>query len=236
MSHLWSLSVEEHFYLAWPAVVFLTGRRTLVGVCLACVAASTALRLVFAPTSASLFCYIFTPMRLDGLAMGSLLAALARGPRGLAPLAGPSALVGVSVVAVLAVGFGRQTTLGFGSQFALTWGIALLAVAFAAFLVLVVVAPAASPLGRVMGSGFLRFFGRYSYALYVFNRFLMLPAKRLFPADRLGSALGSPVLGAVAHVTLAIAMTSVFALLSWHLFEKHFLRLKVYFPSGSPRP
>lgn len=234
LSHLWSLSVEEHFYLIWPAVVFLAGRRALVAVCVSCVAASLALRLLVAPTPASLFCYIFTPLRLDGLAMGALLAVLARGPRGVAPLVRPFALAGGLAVAGLAIGLGPQATLGFGTPFALTWGIALLAVAFAAMLVLVLAAPAASPLGRAMGGGFLRFFGRYSYALYVFNRLLMLPCKRLFPSERLGAALGSQALGAVAHVALATALTSLLALLSWHLYEKHFLKLKVFFEYEAP--
>jgi peptidoglycan/LPS O-acetylase OafA/YrhL len=236
MSHLWSLSVEEHFYLAWPAVVFLLGRRSLIAACVACAAASLTLRLLVAPTPANLFCYIFTPMRLDGLAMGALLAALARGPGGVAPLARPFALAGGVAAAALVVGFGAQDGLGFGSQFALTWGISLLAIAFAGFLALVAAAPPASPLGRVMGGSFLRFFGRYSYALYVFNRFLMLPCKRLFPSERLGAALGSPALGALAHVVLSIVLTVGLAMLSWHLYEKHFLKLKTYFEYRAPAP
>jgi peptidoglycan/LPS O-acetylase OafA/YrhL len=237
MSHFWSLSVEEHFYLIWPAVVLGLGRRGLIAACVGCVAGSLALRLVFAPTPASLFCYIFTPMRLDGLAMGGLVAVLARGPGGVAPLVRPFVAAGALAAAALAVGFAAQSRLGFGSRFAITWGISLLAITFAAFLVLVVASPAPAPLGRVMGGGFLRFFGRYSYALYIFNRFLMLPCKRLFPSERLGAALGSPVLGALVHVALATAVTSLLAFLSWHLYEKHFLRLKVYFPyrPRSPR-
>ena len=35
LSHFWSLAVEEHFYLVWPAVVFLYSRKTLMKICAA---------------------------------------------------------------------------------------------------------------------------------------------------------------------------------------------------------
>src|SRR5262249_49808445 len=34
VSHFWSLAIEEHFYLIWPALVFLTTRETLERACL----------------------------------------------------------------------------------------------------------------------------------------------------------------------------------------------------------
>jgi len=39
LSHLWTLAIEEHFYLVWPAVVLLAGRaRSLRVICIALVA------------------------------------------------------------------------------------------------------------------------------------------------------------------------------------------------------
>jgi peptidoglycan/LPS O-acetylase OafA/YrhL len=234
LSHFWSLAVEEHFYLVWPALVYLLSRRQILAMCVCLIAASLTLRFVGYAFGQRFFCYIFTPCRLDGLAMGSLLAVLARGPGGIARLVRPFATAGLAALAFLIVGFSRQDSLHFGSEFASTIGFSLLAILFAAFLVLVVAAPNDSWLGRLMGGSFLGFFGKYSYGLYVFNRFLMLPAKRLFPAERLAGWLGSPLLGALAHVVLATAMTAVVAYMSWHLFEKHFLKLKRFFRDRKP--
>src|SRR5262245_8154482 len=33
LNHFWSLAIEEHFYLAWPAVIFLSSRRTAMRIC-----------------------------------------------------------------------------------------------------------------------------------------------------------------------------------------------------------
>jgi peptidoglycan/LPS O-acetylase OafA/YrhL len=30
LNHFWSLAIEEHFYLAWPAVIYFTSRRTRI--------------------------------------------------------------------------------------------------------------------------------------------------------------------------------------------------------------
>ena len=34
LEHFWSLAVEEHFYLFWPAVVYFLSRARLFGACL----------------------------------------------------------------------------------------------------------------------------------------------------------------------------------------------------------
>lgn len=84
-SHLWSLAVEEHFYLVWPLVVALTPRRHLVAVALTLGAASAAARIVVAPSdidgTGTHFC-------LFGLLLGAAGAVLVeRGWRPSRPLA-----------------------------------------------------------------------------------------------------------------------------------------------------
>ena len=77
----------------------------------------------------------------------------------------------------------------------------------------------------------LTFFGRYSYALYVFH----FAIARQFGA-RVREHGGLPLLGGSdipAHVVFLCVVGSMCvtsAWLSWHLCEKHFLKLKRYFP------
>src|SRR5262245_4715813 len=33
LNHFWSLAIEEHFYLAWPAVIYLASRRMAMRLC-----------------------------------------------------------------------------------------------------------------------------------------------------------------------------------------------------------
>lgn len=70
--HLWSLAVEEHFYLLWPALMLVCGRR-LVPIAAGLAAGSLALRLwLTAPDNVET--YRLTHLRLDGLLLGCLLA------------------------------------------------------------------------------------------------------------------------------------------------------------------
>ena len=86
--HLWSLAIEEQYYIVWPTVVLLLGRRKLLGTCVAMIAFSVCLRIVMRSAGADdQFIYKFTPARMDGLAAGSALAIIARSPRDLARVA-----------------------------------------------------------------------------------------------------------------------------------------------------
>ena len=42
IGHFWSLAVEEHFYLAWPALVWICTRRQFAIVCCAFVVGAVA--------------------------------------------------------------------------------------------------------------------------------------------------------------------------------------------------
>ena len=76
---MWSLSVEEHFYLCWPMVVRrfqpATVMRIAVGVCLA----EPLIRAAAFPYVESVFPYSW--FRLDGIATGACLACFVRSPR-----------------------------------------------------------------------------------------------------------------------------------------------------------
>ena len=72
---LWSLAVEEQFYLVWPIAVFFLSKRKLALLCGALLILTPLLRLVFAPYLSSGYAtYMLTPFRMDTLATGALLA------------------------------------------------------------------------------------------------------------------------------------------------------------------
>jgi len=82
-SHLWSLSVEEQFYLVWPLVVYLVPPRRFLMFCLLVIAAGLAVRwgmvlfllqLGLADVKQSgIFIYYFTGSHIDAFAFGALL-------------------------------------------------------------------------------------------------------------------------------------------------------------------
>jgi peptidoglycan/LPS O-acetylase OafA/YrhL len=75
MSSLWSLAVEEQFYVLWPLAVFLLNRRALTGLAVVLIVAAPVLRafssLWFHNHWAT---YELLPFRMDTLAFGGLLA------------------------------------------------------------------------------------------------------------------------------------------------------------------
>jgi peptidoglycan/LPS O-acetylase OafA/YrhL len=79
---LWSLAVEEHFYLVWPVVALVLKRSALVVVAAAIVLAEPALRYwgVSHGMRADRAVYQLSWYRFDGLALGALLALWVRGP------------------------------------------------------------------------------------------------------------------------------------------------------------
>jgi len=183
--------------------------------------------------------YVLTPCHLDGIAMGSLLAALAQEPRGLAPLGraariaawilGPSSLLLALTESVL---HPNDFGVGFSPIFN-TVGFTLLALFFGALLTSVLTSASGSALGRVFASGALRTFGKYSYGLYLIHLPLRAVIRdRLFP--HLPKVLRSELPGQLFFYAVAGAASLGAAWLSFHLFEKHFLKLKRLFPPSAP--
>ena len=71
--HLWSLGVEEHFYVIWPIAVAWLGVRRLHWACLAAIMAAPAFRLTAVLAGFPRAAYLFTLCRMDGLAAGRWL-------------------------------------------------------------------------------------------------------------------------------------------------------------------
>ena len=79
--HFWSLAVEEHFYLLWPAIIYFAFHfrdkfKNLIYICCLIIIFSGVLR--FLMLSEGYEINVFTLTRLDQMAMGCLMALLER--------------------------------------------------------------------------------------------------------------------------------------------------------------
>jgi peptidoglycan/LPS O-acetylase OafA/YrhL len=229
-THFWSLAVEEQFYLIWPLFVLWLRREALMKWCILCAAAAVMLRIVLVAGGFD-GAYTFTPCRLDGLMMGAFLALVMHSGRTavmLAPMAKRIAVTCGAVLAMIWVVVGIDN----GHWTMQTIGFTLLAALSAAVLVLLLAAPASGVSSRIFSSRFLGFFGKYSYGLYVFHYLLMPVFSRLFSVRTLADAIGHYWPARFASVALSFAVSIAAAWLSWHLYEKHFLKLKQFFDYG----
>jgi peptidoglycan/LPS O-acetylase OafA/YrhL len=170
----------------------------------------------------------FTLCRLDALAIGSLLALAARGSggvrQGLLYCLGGCFLGAVVMAALAVVGpkFGPPV---------LRWGLlfSVDSFFFAGLLILAVLTRPTGWVGRLANNSVLQFFGKYSYGWYVFQGALVPPLAALFIPSDLAARIGSPALARLIFILWGGSISLGLAVLSWHLYEKHFLRLKDLF-------
>lgn len=234
-NHFWSLAVEEQFYLFWPLVIFLCNRRRAMAVCFGCIVLATGIRIGLALMgNQAVAIEALTPCRLDALAAGALLALAARGPlgvRGLVPVARISMLVsGAGLVAVV-LWLGRRWRIDQDGDLAIKF--TLFTWLFAGLIVLVLAAPPDTIVGRFWNLSLLRFFGKYSYGWYVFQNLLIPFTLAHFSAETLAASAGSVFIGRVLYIAIMGVATLLIAIVSWNMYEKHFLRLKAAFSGGS---
>ena len=105
----------------------------------------------------------------------------------------------------------------------------VISVFFAGLLGLLALGGPTAGLRRFFSTGFMRACGRYSYGLYVFHFFILRATARLFHERSFPASAQRP-LGAIGFIGLNIAISVGLAVISYHCFEVHFLKLKKYFP------
>jgi peptidoglycan/LPS O-acetylase OafA/YrhL len=228
LGHLWSLSVEEQFYLAWPALVLFTPARRLPVVVLTVICLAPPSRVLFAvlcpdPWRAG----VITTSCLDTLGAGALLAlAWEAGPAAGAlrrRLRRVSLALGLALLAALLASqlLGGDRTFRFAGK----------DLAYA-MIFLWVVDRAAEGFGGVarhlLEARPIVYLGGISYGIYLYHEFV--PALMRVAGESLGVSLPFPHAMGVVRLLAVIAVTVPVAALSWHLFEKPLNGLKSRFP------
>jgi peptidoglycan/LPS O-acetylase OafA/YrhL len=193
------------------------------------------LRIGLAWAGNTLAAYVLAPARMDALALGALLALLARRPNGLLTWRSYAWSVGSGAGVLLAAIFMWKRGLNEDDIWVATLGHTLLAVFFGSILTLVLTSSQGSVLKSLFSSRALGLLGRYSYALYVFHHpIVILMRRKLFTVPELPVLFGSQLAGQFLFILIGGGVSLLVALASWHLYEAHFLKLKDRF-SPSPK-
>jgi peptidoglycan/LPS O-acetylase OafA/YrhL len=215
LGHLWSLSIEEQFYLVWPLLVlaglhWIGSRRVLILMTLAVAAASAIeMGLLYAasPNGDPTRVYDGTDTRAFALLIGASLAFALPRNRVFAPIT-PGAtrllnIVGGVGLAGIFVMFWHTNQY---EPFLYEGGMVLLAV-LTAMVIGVTIHPG-SRLQSILGWEPLRWVGERSYAIYLWH----------YPVIVLTTPLGVPT--SVLRASLQIGATFVLAALSWRYVEQ----------------
>jgi peptidoglycan/LPS O-acetylase OafA/YrhL len=234
--HMWSLMVEEHFYLVWPTLVWFASPRGMARLCVGAVLASAALRFFLLSRGITPEAvYVFTPARLDGLALGALIAVLLQRRAIDARVMRVAGWAVVGAAVLLLPVAAHDTALFLYGAWVQRFGYTLLAVLFAGVLVRVLGAPRTSLLSRFFSSRPMAVFGKYSYGAYVYHLFLVeLLFEPLGTRERVDAVVGHD-LGMLVYLVIGVVASYAVAALSYEAFEERFLRMKRYFEYG-PRP
>ncbi len=231
---LWSLAIEEQFYMVWPWLVRRASSRGLIVACLVLIVLGPVARALWLANGLDFWgAYRLTFMRLDGLALGSLIA-VARHAGGtqwaffirfarwaVLPL------IGALLVTFLSVGAFYPT-----SRFVLIAGHSMLNFFFASLLVL-----AASnqygTLQRALTWPWLTRIGLYSYGTYVLHWPLLLALQAAQVPQLMG--VRSSLAGTTLFFVLSIVGSVALGALSYHGYEQHFLKLRRFFSYARPK-
>jgi peptidoglycan/LPS O-acetylase OafA/YrhL len=212
LDHLWSLAVEEQFYLVWPLVLLLLvaiPRITLrVAAAVTGVLAAGSFVLLWmtaSPGFDNTRAYEGTDTRAGGLLVGAAVALLLWQPAGTPRTAGTRRLDRWAVLGLLVIG-GLVAFTDEYSMFLYRGGLLLLSLATVA-VVAVVVHPG-SRVGAVLAWRPLTWVGERSYGIYLWH----LPVVVFAPAEAFAD---QPVLRGAALVGVTVGL----AALSWTLVE-----------------
>lgn len=231
INHLWSLQVEEQFYLVWPLIVYRVRRcqslfRISIAVCLIILLIRIALVIFRGHFSNIYLPYSPTFSCADNLLYGCGLCAILRtsSRERVLQLAPRVFAICISILAITFFVFhGLEWQNNF---FVPTFGFSIVGIASAA-LIAMALRPQSST-QMLFKNRTLRFFGKYSYGLYVYhysiNEAISGPLRHL-----IDTRFHSKVLGILVAALVVLTLSILVALFSFHFFESPFLRLKRYF-------
>jgi peptidoglycan/LPS O-acetylase OafA/YrhL len=201
-SHLWSLGVEEQFYMLWPLIILIIPRRALLPVCLGAVGMGIISAVISSKLNPDFFGMLPSTAAIY-LGMGALIVVLHRSePKRivmLAPLAAGGALL------ILCQTISDPVTFGLPYN----W-VAAADMLMTASLMGSTIYQASMPgiVASVLSWSPLRHLGNISYGLYLYHFPVIMAVETKWP--------GQPIVRAVVTVGASLTL----AIVSLHFFEK----------------
>jgi peptidoglycan/LPS O-acetylase OafA/YrhL len=202
VSHLWSLAVEQQFYMIWPFVIFFLPRALLPSALILLIASSLAFRIVWRDMVGGVGADVLAPASFDALGMGALVAVWRDKQQRLIDLAAAVGL-GVVLVSLVIVRVGSDVA-STAVTWIFGWVISRAAVGFDGIT------------GKVLNNAALRYIGTISYGIYVMHEVVpFFLIKGGLPVEPFGAAFRS----------IALGLTFLLAALSWHFMERPIMRV-----------
>ena len=204
---LWSVAIEEQFYMIGPLLFSTLGRKQIAFFLLACLFLSPLLRLVLL-FNTDIDLWRFTPARIDGICAGLLLSLFLSSAENVAFVVKHIKFFKYLMFSLLILLYPFQVI--FSDVVWVSFGHSLVVLAFACVLLVVQVQSSLGQRVRLLNWGFLRYLGLRCYSIYLFHMFF----------GYLAIAISDNVF---VDLIIAWSLILLFAHFSWRYIEAPFL-------------
>lgn len=244
VGHLWSLSVEEQFYIIWPLLIFLTPKKHLKKLFIAAILAGPLFRmgisflykyydLPFLYSDYSVVIYVLPFSQLDAFGLGAFISRfeIPKARLQFFALLLLLPIIGFATIHYSTGDWGTSTALGFpwplSKDLKQVWGYSYLNYICVLLIYLVV---KEKFFLRVLDNKFLSYLGKISYGLYVYHFGIVWFVRRIRDFG-----IPEPIAKPLTLVISAV-LVYIVASLSYKYLEKPILDLKDrYFPLREER-
>jgi peptidoglycan/LPS O-acetylase OafA/YrhL len=227
LGHFWTLCVEQHFYLFWPLVVWMSRGHILL-VTVSGILLTTMLRFWAIQSGwwTMELGYHASHLRMDSLLFGALVYCLHDKYRH------SSGFLHIIRVLLIPLVLATLTVLAFAkvrsSPLGNLIGFPVIGLTMANVLLLVLYSTPYTITHKFLVSHIMTTAGKYSYAIYIFHFPILHMAYKFFAVAPRKEIPFWP--NAILPALSMFIFSTLLALISWNLIESRFLRLKRHFP------
>lgn len=233
-SHLWSLSVEEQFYIIWPFVVLFIDRKYFIIFCISICVISPIFRWllleldIFSDNHYSninivnFSIYILTPCRLDGFVFGAIISYIIRYKDPKFFIDQLKRLFFFSLLLLIIIFIYTKGNFGWDQFIVQTFGYSALSLFFGLILYSSI---CEFKFLNFLNSDILVFFGRYSYSMYLFH----MPIHYIVTNSIINNYAFfyyNSLLKTFLCFAISMIFTIIVSILTWNICEKHFIKIK----------
>ena len=211
--HFWSLAVEEHFYLMWPALVLLAytvNKNRLLFISVLIMIFSLVLRYIMLNHDYEIDVFTFT--RIDQLALGCILAILEY--KGILAKINPKLFFAALVLGVLFVGYSST----FGYFYLNLFKHNAYGLLYFGLIGYCITTQSNLFFNKFLTSAPMQYLGKISYGLYIWHVLAILLLEHYLRS-----------FGMLIDFSIMVILTIVLSSVSFYLLESKFLALKKYF-------
>ncbi|MEO7356301.1 MAG: acyltransferase [Ignavibacteria bacterium] len=220
LSHLWTLAVEEQFYIIWPFIILFIPKKyllkSIIGIIIFGPVFRTYLFIISGGTDwGSTFIHILTPSCMDCFGLGALLAYYKVFGNCKNILSSKQALIFliINIACVVILSFFEENAI---SVFLFRFNISVICM----FIIYKSITGFHGVAGKILENPVIMFLGKISYGLYLYHNFIPI----------IYAFLGlPPVQNINVNFILQLSILIIISTLSWYLIEKPINSLKKYF-------